>query len=163
MAVSRSAISGLVRDLRTAVARAKRNKDETGRYDTTTITITLPAHIALMAANRLELTEDRVKQDAKAAVAMRDVTAIAEDAMKDNALRFNYAVTDLEILLMEFIGRPMMTMQEVREQRQIAESIPSPGPQPFVRRSPTIKASNELTRSLRGGRIGYPREPGEDG
>lgn len=158
-----SPIDQLIRDLRMSVARAKRVKDKTGKFDATTVTITMPAYRALVVANRLELTQDRMKAAAKAKTEMREVSEIAEDAMKDNTLRFNYAVTDLEALLMEFIGRPPMTMQEVREQRQITEAIPSPGPQPFIRKGPTLRASDELRRTLRTNRIGNPRDPGEDG
>lgn len=156
-------IDGLIRELRMSAARAKRTKDASGRFDTTSITITLPAHTALIVADRLETTQDRMKATSKFRSEMREASDIAEDAMKDTALRFSYAVTDLEILLMEFIGRPAMTMQEVREQRQITEARPSPGPQSFIRKKPPVQASDELLRSLRFNRIGNPREPGEDG
>jgi hypothetical protein len=161
--MSRSAIERLVRDIRMAVARAKRVTDKTGRYDATTVTITMPRHVASIAADRLEMTQDRLIANAKFRGEMCEIAEIAEDAMRDSALRFNYAISDLEMLLMEFIGRPMMTMQEVREQRQITEMQPSPGPQPFIRKKPAIKASNELTRSIRTGKIGDPRNPGEEG
>lgn len=152
--MSRSAISQLIRDLRMAAAKAKRDRES--------VTITMAPHVAIMAARRLETTEDRTLATAKLRSEMREASEIASEAMKDTALRFSYAVTDLEILLMDSIGRPVMTMQEVREQRQMTEARPSPGPQPFIRKKPAIKASDELTRSLRSGRIGNPREPGED-
>lgn len=156
-------IESLVRELRMSVARAKRTKDKTGRYSTTTVTITLPAHIALVVADRLEMTSDRVVANVKFEGEMRGITEIAENALKDNALRFTYAIHDLEYLLMEFIGRPPMTMQEVREQRQISEARPSPGPQPFIRKKPPLSVSNELLSSIRSSRIGNPREPGQEG
>lgn len=158
-----SPINNLVRELRMSVARAKRVKDKTGRFGATTVTVTLPAHVALVVANRLELSEDRLKMEARQNGQMREVTAFADEALKDNALRFQYAISDLELLLMEFIGRPPMTMQEVREQRSIYESRPSPGPQPFIRKKPQVRASDELMKSIRERRIGNPREPGEDG
>lgn len=158
-----SIITDLVRELRMAAAKAKRTRDRTGRYDTTTVYFAMPAHVARMVADRLELTEDRVKSSARARADMREISDVAEDTMKDMALRFSYAVTDLELLLMDFIGRPPMTMQEVREQRQISEARPSPGPQPFIRKKQPIQVSDELRRTIRNNRLGNPREPGEDG
>lgn len=158
--MSRSPINQLIRDLRMSAARAKHTPGS--RYDDRTVTITIPAHIALMVARRLETAEDRTLATRKLQSEMREASDIAEDAMRDTALRFSYAVTDLELLLMEFIGRPAMTMQEVREQRQITEARPSPGPQPFIRKKPPVAVSHELKKSIRSGKIGDPREPGQD-
>lgn len=167
-----SSIGDLILELRKAAYRAKRTRDRTGRFDTTTVYFAVPAHIALVVANRLEQTEDRVVGAAKARVEMhqiadiaREAVELAEESMKDNNLRFHYAMTDLELFLESAIGRPPMTMQEVREQRSIQEARPaqSHGPQPFIRKKPAIQASPELTRSIRERRIGNPREPGEDG
>jgi hypothetical protein len=156
-------IAELIRELRIGAARAKRTKDRSGKYDTTMVYMAIPAHIALMAADRLDMTESRVASEARDRAKLRDLASVAEDAMRDTVLRFTYAVTDLEFLLMDVIGRQPMTMQEVREQRQIMESKPSPGPQPFIRKRPSIPISEELKRSIRQGRIGNPREPGEEG
>lgn len=157
-----SAIGDLIRELRMAAARAKRTKDKTGTMDTTMVYFAMSAHLARIAANRLEQTEDRVIVAAKARVDMKELAEIAEESMKDNALRFHYAMTDLELVLEQFNGRPPMTMQEVREERQIQEARPSPGPQPFVRKPPSTPISDELRRTLRTNRIGNPREPGEE-
>lgn len=160
-------IDDLIRELRRAAYKAKRTSRQArgspARFDTTTVYFAMPAHIALVVADRLEVTEDRKAATLKLRSEMREAAEIAEDAMKDTALRFSYAMTDLELFLMERTGRPPMTMQEVREQRQITEARPSPGPQPFVRRQAPIKTSDELKRTLRYNRIGNPREPGEDG
>jgi hypothetical protein len=163
-------ISNIIRELRMAAAKAKRTLDRTGQFDTTTVYFAIPAHVALMVANRLEQTEDRMVGAAKARSEMKEIAGIAreavdlaEETMKDINLRFHYAMTDLELFLETAVGRPPMTMQEVREQRQIMEARPSPGPQPFIRKKPPMQASNELLRSIRERRIGNPREPGEDG
>lgn len=161
--MGRSSIEELIRGLRMGAAKAKRTKDRTGRFDTTTVYMAIPAYVALIAADRLETTVDRKTAFSKMRGEMREAAEIAEDAMKDTALRFSYAMTDLELLLMEHIGRPPMTMQEVREQRQITEARPSPGPQPFVRKRPPVQTSDEFKRILRSGKIGDPREPGQDG
>lgn len=142
-----------------SVARARRIRN--GRYDATTVSVTMPAHIALIVADRIEMTQDRQAANARFQSEMREIIEISEDAMKDSNLRFQYAMTDLELFLMEAIGRQPMTVQEVREQRQITEARTSP--QPFVRKKPPVQISNELSRSIRERRIGNPREPGEDG
>lgn len=87
-----------------------------------------------------------------------DAAAIAEQTMKDEALRFTCAVTDLELLLENFIGRPPMTMAEVREASQkrdyaMRDRHPRTG----------MQVSSELAKSIRSGRIGDPREPGQEG
>lgn len=158
-------IDDVIRELRVAAYRAKRTKDHSGRFETTTVYFALPVHLALIVANRLEMTQDRLIASARFRSEVREIVDIAEDAMKDNNLRFHYAMTDLELFLSEAIGRQPMTMQEVREQRQIQEARPaqSHGPQPFNRKKPAIQASPELSRSIRQSRIGNPREPGEDG
>lgn len=156
-------ITQLIRQLRMAAYSAKRTKDRTGRFDTTTVYFALPAHVALTVAAHLERTQDRLIANAKLRAEMKDAADIAEEAMKDTALRFSYAVTDLELMLMEQTGRQPMTMQEVREQRQITEARPSPGPQPFIRKKPPIKVSDELRHTIRTNRLGRPREPGEEG
>lgn len=89
--------------------------------------------------------------------------AVADEMMKDELQRFQMVVTDLELLLLQFIGRPPMTMGEVRRQRSQLEARPSSGPQPFVRKKPSVQISEELRRSIATGRIGDPREPGEEG
>jgi hypothetical protein len=152
-------IDDLIRQLRMAAAKAKRTKDRTG--DTTTVYFAMPAYVALLAASRLEQTQDRMKATSKLRADMLEASDIAENAMKDTALRFAYAMTDLEILLMEAVGRQPMTMQEVREQRQITEARPSP--QPFIRKKPSVQISPELSKSIRQRRIGNPRDPGQDG
>lgn len=159
-----SSIDKLIRELRMAVARARRNpvRDKRGN-NATTVTITMPAHIGSMVANRLEMTQDRLVANAKFKCDMQNLVDVSEDALADNNLRFHYAMTDLELLLERYMGRQPMTLQEVREQRQITEARPSPGPQPFIRKKPGIQVSNELKNSIRERRIGNPREPGEEG
>lgn len=83
--------------------------------------------------------------------------AVAEQTMKDEALRFSCAVADLELLLENFIGRPSMTMAEVRE----AAERPYPMRERAARGG--MQVSSELARTVRTGRIGDPREPGQEG
>lgn len=156
-------IRDLIRELRKAAYRAKRTRDRTGRFDTTTVYFALPAHVALIVANRLEQTEDRILAAAKARTDMQQVADIAEESLKDTVLRFEYAAFELENLLADFFGRQPMTRQEIRDQRTISEVRPSPGPQPFVRTPAGIQASPSLRQSIRNMRIGNPREPGEEG
>lgn len=140
-----------------AAARARR----TGNREK--VTFQLYPHAALVIAGRLEQTEYGMQRFLKMDREVREIAGSADDAMKDHVLRFNYAAMDLEMLLMQFIGRPPMTMQEVREQ-QVAIAPRNPkGPQPFLRKQPAKPPSAELLNSIRSGKIGDPREPGQDG
>lgn len=45
-------------------------------------------------------------------------SAIAEETMKDTCTRATMLISDLEILLEHFIGRPQMTMEQILKHRQ---------------------------------------------
>lgn len=154
----RSPVASFCRELRQGVARARRRGDRS-----LPVTVSVPAYRALVIAERLEATEGRMVASAKFDAQLRNILAVVEDGMRDALLRYNYAATDLEILLQQFIGRPAMTMQEVREQRSLQESRPSSGPQPFIRKSNRYEPTDSLLKSLRSNRVGFPREPGEEG
>lgn len=127
----------------------------------------LPDRDAHAIADALEHWMDHEMPLYRAQVAIQEniirASQVADEMMRDELQRFAMAVTDLELLLMQFIGRPPMTMEEVRRQRTQMEARPSSGPQPFRRSKPTIQISEELRRSVRSGSIGDPRKPGEEG
>lgn len=148
-----STVGKIIEALRTAAFDRNRSTPD--------VIIAMPPHVALLLSSRLEMTEDRMAHRLALGRDVEDLVEKTSECMQEQYMRFAQATCDLELLLMEFIGRPPMTMEEVREQQKALEPGGA-GPQPFIR-GKRLEISHELLKSIRGNKIGNPRNPGEDG
>lgn len=139
----------LTADIRAAAYRAFHEHGHNGPP----VMIALTPSVAMIFADAMDAHVERLSAEAM----LKPVAEVADQMMRDQHARFVMAVSDLELLLLEFIGRQPPTLDDIRR----AQSDPAPVPRSGFRSSLTV--SNELRKSILSKRIGDPREPGQEG
>lgn len=133
----------LVESIRGAIYRA--------HHDGLPVFVALDTFRAGIVADAIEYYVKRIE----AMAGLNPVADVADQMMQDVHTRALLAVTDLELLLENFVGRPLATIEQIRA-AQTAPVLTSP-------RGKSYPMSDSLRRSIRDGKIGDPREPGSEG
>jgi hypothetical protein len=111
----KGAIETMIEEFRAAASRAE------GPSETTIFA--MPAYVAHMIADRLELTQDRMVAKHKFESEMQALVDTAEEAMRMEASRFALAIADLEIVLEKLVRRHPATMTEVSHMLDRARDV----------------------------------------